>query len=506
MPRILLIALPVLSLVVFLSYLVPQWRAFFTSDVFVFANGWDEEFYLSRQGIIAFQDRPGYFPLHLNLALHHLGLSAAQQNLIFDSILPPVTAFLAFLTLKHLKVDTIRAIAYATLICFGSVLFNAASPLFRAILGHTRNATVWFMAGWEVYPSILRTPNPEIPFFLVACAVYGFARFNRWWVLLLPLPMLYYHTAVAYAFIVVLAFSYNLLRSKYIPKSMHALLVASVLTMTGMLAGHVALSWLQGLYQPDHIWRTDASFLSETRRPQIPAGLIAMAIVFFSGIRLGWMRIEARMVAPIGILAIASLGTANIHLASGFMLSQKNYYDYGLSIVFALLVAIAIESIPVHVIRNATLAAVLVMVALLSHNSQRHWFQNGMQLSRELAPDIERLRADPTHAIIPKAELSAQVAFSTPLLLFPPISYSYVYPGMLDQCKQLPMLVKNALAFATNHLSADSAELKELQKWATSIKGNSERYWQVKPDQSYCRDAGLEKDDFYFAGPGVPKP
>jgi hypothetical protein len=41
------------SLAIFLIYLIPEWPAFLTSDVFVFANGWDEEFYLARQGILA---------------------------------------------------------------------------------------------------------------------------------------------------------------------------------------------------------------------------------------------------------------------------------------------------------------------------------------------------------------------------------------------------------------------------------------------------------------------
>ena len=36
---------------IFLGYLVPHWYSFFTSKVFIFTNGWDEEWYLSWQGI-----------------------------------------------------------------------------------------------------------------------------------------------------------------------------------------------------------------------------------------------------------------------------------------------------------------------------------------------------------------------------------------------------------------------------------------------------------------------
>jgi hypothetical protein len=104
-------------------------------DVFVFANGWDEVFYLSRQGILAVKNTPGFFPLYLNLLLHHLGLSGAVQNLIFDTILPRATAWLAYLTLRLRNVDPVRAVAYATPICFGSVLFNANNPLISRMLG-----------------------------------------------------------------------------------------------------------------------------------------------------------------------------------------------------------------------------------------------------------------------------------------------------------------------------------------------------------------------------------
>jgi hypothetical protein len=494
------------SLAVFLTYLIPEWRAFFSSDVFVFANGWDEEFYLSLQGILDVRNTPGYFPLYLNLALHHLDLSGAVQNLVFDTVLPPATAWLAFLTLQLRKVDPVRAIAYATLICFGSVLFNANNPLISRMLGETRNNSIWIMSGWEVYASILRTPNPEIPFFLVACAVYAFVRFNKWWILLLPLPLLYYHCAVPYAFLLLLSFSYHQLRSGYSANSVAALLVASVVTLIVMGSGLTTLSYLMGLYQPDHPWRQDPYIFSATRHPQLPVGLIVMGALFLLGVYFKFLQIESRTIVLIVILAIASLGSINLHVATGFMLSQKNYYDYGLSIFFALLVVIAIESIRTDVARSTVLAGTLVAIALFSYRSQQIWFRNGMLLGQEMAPGIERLRLDPLHAIIPKIELSAHVAFSTPLLLSPPFSYLYYYAGMIDQCTLLPALVTDAFIFATEHLPADSKELTELSKSAASIELARKRFQRAtpKPDLSYCRDADLENKDFYFAGPGKP--
>jgi hypothetical protein len=502
---ILPLALLICSLAIFLTYLIPEWRAFFTSDAFVFANGWDEEFYLSRQGILALRNNPGYFPLYLNLALQYLGLSGAIQNLIFDTILPPATAWLVFLTLRLRNVDPARAASYATLICFGSVLFNANNPLVSRMLGETRSATVWIMSGWEVYASILRTPNPEVPFFLVASAVYGYARFNKWWILILPLPVLYYHTAVPYAFLLLLCFSYRQIRSRYFVHPAFALLAASAVTFVVMGSGLVMLSYLKGLYQPGHPWRQE-DILADARHPQLPVGLIAMGILFPLGVSTRLLRIDPRRMVPIAILGIASLGSVNLHIITGFMLSQKNYYDYGLSILFALLVVIGVESIRFNIAKSTILTGTLIVIALLSYRSQQIWFRNGVLLAQEMSPAIERLRRDPMHAIIPKIELSAHVAFSTPLLLSPPFSYLYYYVGMSDQCASFGGLVKSALAFAKANLPADSKELADVSRSAVLIEAaiNGYQTTKTKVDYAYCREAGFENRGFYIVGSAKP--
>jgi hypothetical protein len=380
------------SLGVFLTYLVPEWRVFFSSKVFAFANAWDEPTYLSWQGTIAAQNTPGNFSLHLSAALQRLGLSGALQNLVLDTILPPSTALLVFLTLRLRQVEPIRAVAYATLICFGSVLFNANNPLISNMLGETRSATIWIMSGWEVYASILRTPNPEIPFFLVAYAVYGFVRFNRWWILLLPLPLLYYHTAVPYAFLLVLGLSYQQLHSRYLPNCATALLAASALTMVVMGGGLVIMSYLIGLYQPDHSFRQQPYIFSATRQPQFPVGLLAMAPLFAAGIYFRLLQMNRSTIASAAVIAIAALGSVNLHIATGFMLSQKNYYDYGLSVFFPLLLVIAIEAIRFDIARAVALAGMLILVVDYSYRSQLYWLQNASLVSQELAPEIDRLR------------------------------------------------------------------------------------------------------------------
>jgi hypothetical protein len=501
---ILPLILVILSVAVFLVYLVPEWRAFFVSDVFVFTNGWDEEFYLSWQGALGFKNSPGYFPLHLVLALQKIGLSGAFQNLILDTLLPPATALIVALSLKILKVDSARAVAYATLICFGSVLFNACNPLIDSLLGDPRSATIPIMAAWEVYPSILRTPNPEIPFFLIACAVYGYLRFDRWWILILPLPLLYYFTAVPYLFVLVLSFLYQQLRLRYFANPAIAMFTASAMTFVMAGVGLVGLSYFMGFYQPDQHWRQNSYVFSATRSPQLPAALIALTVVFLLGALSGLLRINRRTATAIWILGIASVGSVNLHIFTGFMLSQKNYYDYGLSITLAVLAVILIDSIRFDFAKHVALMATLLVISLFSYQSHRHWIRTANELSTEMSPSIDKLRVDPLHAVIPKTELAARVGFSTPLLLAP-FSNLYYYFEMSSQCSSLPVLVANIMTFSNARLPAASKELAELSNTVRFAEMYRQRFGKsTKPDYSYCAAAGFENKDFYFVRPGAP--
>ena len=76
----------------------------------------------------------------------------------------------------------------------------------------------------------------------------------------------------------------------------------------------------------------------------------------------------------------------------------------------------------------------------------------------------------------------------------------------MDQCVQFPKLTANAMAFATEHFPANSADLAELVKSEKVIEWTLQRYRKrpPHPDQPYCSDAGLDIKDFYLAGPRRP--
>jgi hypothetical protein len=496
-PVILLIC----SLVVFLTYLVPEWRAFLRSDVFVFTNGWDEEIYLSWQGTALLKDMIGFFPMYLNWVLQNIGMSGALQNLLFDTVLPPATALLAYLALRTWNVDSIRAVGYATLFCFGSVLFNANNPYVSDVLGQTRSATVLIMAAWEVYPSILRTPNPEIPFFLVACAVYGYARFQRKWILLLPLPILYYHTAIPYVFVLTMSALYSEIRSRTSATRTGAILIAALVTFCGMALGLICLSYFMGFYQADHPWKQEPYIFSATRRPQLPLGLIALIVLFALARLSNFMKFDNRMLVAVAILAVASLGSVNFHIATGYMLEQKNYYDYGLSIFFSIMAAILIESIRNKGAKTATLAVTLLVIALFSSRSQKIWFDQAMQQSQAFSPYIDKLRVDSLRAIVTDLDAAARIPYSTARLPATPISYPYYIFGIQNQCPAYPGLLNNALAFSKEHLPQDSKALTEISKTATSIEAVRLRHQDsTKLAYSYCREFDFENRNFYFVG------
>src|ERR1700712_4777488 len=94
---------------VFLTYLIPQWYSFFTSKAFVFTNGWDEEFYLSWQGVLALKGAVGTYSLYLSWLMHMMGISGSVQNLLLDTLLPPLTALLVYLCLRRCNLPAVTA-------------------------------------------------------------------------------------------------------------------------------------------------------------------------------------------------------------------------------------------------------------------------------------------------------------------------------------------------------------------------------------------------------------
>jgi len=479
---------------VFLTYLVPQWYSFFTSKAFVFTNGWDEEFYLSWQGVLALKGAVGTYSLYLSWLMHKMGISGSVQNLLLDTLLPPLTALLVYLSLRRCNLPAVTAAGYAVLICFGSVLFNANNPLVSLQLGQTRTATVWFMSAWEVYPSILRTPNPEISFFLIAAAVYGYVRFGKWWLLLLPFPLLYFFTAVAYGFVLVAGFACMQLQSRLYVGWRAAVAYAGLFTFVLAGVGVLALSYITGMYQPGNSIRNTPYLFSETRMFQFPVGTIVLGLLFAVGIRAGLLRLERRWIVPLLILAVTSIGAVNLQLFTGFMISQKNYYDYGLSVIFPIALVIAIQAIRWEVARSLALVTVLILVSALCYRSQKIWLGQATKYGAEIAPGIEKLRQDPLRAIIPDWSAAGRAAYTTPQLVAP---LSYIYWYAINHCTGFSAWAADAWDFESKHLVPGSRAFIEAQDVAEKVQAAQKLMIKPASDYSYCAGVDLKNRDFY---------
>ncbi len=457
------------ALIVLLAYLLPEWAAFGRSEVFVFVNGWDEETYLSWQGVLGAQNDFGYFILHLYGLLHEAGLSGAMQNLLSDTLFPLLTVLLVAQSFRLRGVEAVRAFAYAVLVLFSSTLFNYANPVIKGLLGEY-DGTAFLMAGWELYPSLLRTPNPQLSYFLLALAVYAWLRWRRFWLLLLPLPLLYYFVAVPYAFLIAVGVALPVMRRVLPLPAWKAMAVSAVAVYVLMALGAVGLFTLAGFYDPDNWVVRNAWVFAQTRMPQLPLALLFVLPVILMLWRFGQLDSGRRQGRNLLILLLSAVASVNLHVVTGFMLSQKNYYDYGLSILFGLMLVALLEWVKDRRLADWALVLLLVITAIPTLASHLYFYQRATAISAKAAPIIDEVRHDSLHAVIPDLEVSSRMAYSTARLLAPPFSYQYYFPFIEKQCRYYPALLSAGLSQARQDLAGRGDVLGRLESTAEHIR------------------------------------
>jgi len=206
----------------FLAYLTPIFYSYFSTDYFLYENSWDEPTYLSFQGALGALKFPGYFASSwIVTLLHEIGVSGVYQNLLFDIFIPASVFLLLISSLKLLGLSTSVSRAYALMVVFGSVLFNLANPFLMLIaqqdLGFLVSSQQHFgfwISAMEPYPSFLRTPNPQFSYFLLTGCLYLFLRLKRRFLLLLPIPFLYWSVAISYTFFTLIFFILSVFRPR----------------------------------------------------------------------------------------------------------------------------------------------------------------------------------------------------------------------------------------------------------------------------------------------------
>lgn len=493
-------ALPILaSGAVLVAYLLPEWLALFMSRNYVYVNGWDEETYLSWQGVLGSMFEPGgYSVLALNWVLHRLNVSPAIQNLAYDTILPPLTVFLVARALAMLGVARERATSYAVLVAFSSVLFNYTDPLVKWLLGPYDGAALW-MAGFDLYPSILRTPNPEVSYALVAAAVYCYLRWRKFWLLLLPVPLLYFYVAVPYLIGIVALVAFRRLGRQ--GGGAGVLLMVAAVGIAYLLAAvsFTALAALRGLYAADNPIRLNAYVFHESRMLQLPLGLGLLAVGAAIVRAAGWLRSGSADALRIWFLALLALASVNLHIVAGIMLSQKNYYDCGISVVLGLILVQFLEMVAVEPIRRRLATGLLALVALMVFASQLPFFVGSVRQGRNLDRVGAIVRTDPLHAVIPELPLSSYVAYSAARTLAPPFSYQYYFQFIEKQCALNETWMAAALAFAATRLEPSSAEMKALTATLDKVR-EGQRLTRSVPyaNQPYCTASNFRPEGFFL--------
>lgn len=490
------------ALIVLLAYLLPEWAAFVRSEVFVFVNGWDEETYLSWQGVLGSRNDLGYFVLHLYGLLHEVGLSGAMQNLLSDTLFPLLTVLLVAQSFRLRGVEAVRAFAYAVLVLFSSTLFNYANPVIKGLLGEY-DGTAFLMAGWELYPSLLRTPNPQLSYFLLALAVYAWLRWRRFWLLLLPLPLLYYFAAVPYAFLIAVGVALSVVRRVPGLVAWKATVVSAVAVYVLMTLGAVGLFALAGFYNADNWVLNNAWVFAQTRMPQLPVVVLFALPVVLMLWRFGQFDAGRSQGNNLLILLLAAVASVNLHIVTGFMLSQKNYYDYGLSILFGLMLVAVLEWFKDRRLADRALVVLLVIIAIPTLASHLYFYQRALAISAKAAPIIDEVCHDPLHAVIPDLDVSSRMAYSTARLLAPPFSYQYYFQFIEKQCRYYPELLSAGLSQAREDLAGREEVLGRLENTAANIKrGQVESSVVSYKMLSYCTPEAYRLDGFKLLGIG----
>lgn len=486
-----------LAVAVLAAYLVPEWGSFFSSEVFVFSNGWDEPSYLSWQGIVGGRNELGLYSLYLYGLLQEAGLSGAVQNLLSDTIFPLLTVLLVAQSFRLLGIQSGRAFAFAVLALFSSTLFNYANPVFYYLLEKHDSAAL-LMTGWERYPSLLRTPNPQISYFFAALAIYAWLKCRRFWILLLPLPVLYYYVAVPYAALVSVGVALPLVR-RVLRGEGHARIVSAVVIYLMMGVGASAMFKLAGYYDPHNYVTNNPWVYTKTHMLQLPLALLIILAVTGMLWWRGWLSDNVRFVGAMQALALAALASANLHVVTGFMLSQKNYYDYGLSILFGLMLVVMLEWLRDRRWADGLLAALLAVVAVPTMASHVYFYRQAAEISAKAAPIIEEVRRDPLHALIPDIEVSSRMAYSTAKLLAPPYSYQYNFPFIEKQCHLYPKFLEASLMQAKAQLAGKPVDLARLEAIASDIRMGEDQSRNVPyRNLPYCQIDAYRTKDFHL--------
>jgi hypothetical protein len=337
-----------------------------------------------------------------------------------------------------------------------------------------------------------------VSYLLVALGVYAFVLYRRWWLLLLPLPLLYYFVATTYFYALVSAFVFVQLSSRGLLNRISAVVVSPIIAFVVLGVGLTVVFYLAGLFDPGHYLRRSSFIFVESRQFQIPLGLLLLALCVAVILLLRPSARASRWLPAFLFISLVAVGGVNFQLFSGFMVSQKNYYDYGISVLLGVLLILVIELLVKDKERHLVLNGIVLIIAVATVATQLPRYKQAMAVSEKLAPMYDVIKEDSLGAIIPELGVSSKVAYSGVRLLAPPFSYQY-YFGIGRQCAKYERFLERAFDFASTQSELDPGTVEVLRRTKRTIEEYQSGYPRSYKDAvlPYCKEFKSEDQHFY---------
>lgn len=502
----------------FLAYLIPFVYSYFSTDYFIYTNSWDEPTYLSYQGALSTLKTPGYFMSSwVILLLHHIGVSGAYQNLIFDFLIPISIFVLLISSLNLLGLNSASSRAYAIIIVFGSVLFNKANPFIKLIsqkdfgfLVSTQQDFGFWISAMESYPSLLRTPNPQFSYLLLISFLYLYLIFRRRFLLLIPIPFLYWSVAIPYAFFVIAFLVYSIFQ----PRKYYWLIVINFFIMLslGTLLSALAkiLTLLSQSFSSSRLFAPFDIFLISPILVFSAAAYLSVILFYKAKSKIFPLSIQHIYISSLFCLLLMT----NLQVFTKIRLDPKGLQDSSGTFIASCLLVLTIHLFSKQlangkefsgiILRLRRLFLLIIFVLLLS--SQGFSFQN-MQYKIFIGPRINKesisvIKDNSLNAIVPHIDAASRMTLLAPKLLAPPFSYQYNFPEINRLCSLNKSLMNNAQNYLKDEgekgmLSPDFIQSAE-ESYSFYIQ--QERISEAAGYKDYdvvCSKTGHLRRDFY---------
>lgn len=448
-----------LMFLIIFSYLFPLWYSFFISEIFIFVNAWDEETYLTYQGAIGGLTSPGYqISSMLTLIFQELNISGSIQNLISDTIVVTLTLYFVYKIFVIYKFTKIDSLAFSSLILFSSVLFNQANPIIQSMFLREINT---FMVGYESYLSILRTPEPQLSYLFLSIFLFLFFKTKKKIFLIIPLFITYFYVAIVYLYCLIIYFFISKLKLNF-----KTILFANIFAYFLISIGLIIMDKF-------FLQRTEIiNYSAYVSNHDIIFPIILFVNLLYSCfIYLIFYLKKDEIQKQLFLMSLLTLFiiffVSNFQILTGYMLSYKNYFDYGLSIIIGISTIIFFLSL-YNIKGKIIFIFPLISILYLSLKSNGFDFEKinykiwtGYQISDN---DKELILNKSESSIILELNLNSKISYSKAKSIAPLFSYQYTFPFINRQCPNIEKLHLQAYEQYKNNFPNNIENIEYLEK------------------------------------------